>query len=80
VAEGQASIAAAVQARGLDVDVDGIALHRPTLDEVFLSLTGAPAGYERKAQRRARQGGGIANRGPPSQPDSRVTWRAGAAG
>jgi len=44
VAGGRTSIAAAVQALGgLDVEVDDIALRRPTLDEVFLTLTGAPA-------------------------------------
>ena len=45
VAGGRTSIAAAVRALGgLDVEVDDIALRRPTLDEVFLTLTGAPAG------------------------------------
>jgi ABC-2 type transport system ATP-binding protein len=45
VAGGRTSIAAAVQAlSGLDIEVDDIALRRPTLDEVFLTLTGAPAG------------------------------------
>jgi ABC-2 type transport system ATP-binding protein len=45
VAGGRAEIAAAVRALdGLDVEVDDIGLRRPTLDEVFLTLTGAPAG------------------------------------
>jgi len=44
VATGQSAITAAVQALGgLQIDVDDIALRRPTLDEVFLTLTGAPA-------------------------------------
>jgi ABC-2 type transport system ATP-binding protein len=30
----------------LDVAVEDIALRRPTLDEVFVALTGAPAGTE----------------------------------
>jgi ABC-2 type transport system ATP-binding protein len=42
VTEGRAAIAAAVQAVDrLDVDVDDLGLRRPTLDEVFLALTGA---------------------------------------
>jgi ABC-2 type transport system ATP-binding protein len=44
VAAGRAAIADAVRALdGLDVQVDDIGLRRPTLDEVFLTLTGAPA-------------------------------------
>jgi ABC-2 type transport system ATP-binding protein len=44
VAGGRTAITAAVQALGgLDVEVDDIGLRRPTLDEVFLTLTGAPA-------------------------------------
>jgi ABC-2 type transport system ATP-binding protein len=44
VAGGRTAITAAVQALGgLDVDVDDIGLRRPTLDEVFLKLTGAPS-------------------------------------
>jgi ABC-2 type transport system ATP-binding protein len=44
VAGGRSSIASAVQALGgLDIEVDDIGLRRPTLDEVFLTLTGAPA-------------------------------------
>jgi ABC-2 type transport system ATP-binding protein len=44
VAGGRSAITAAVQALGgLDVEVDDIGLRRPTLDEVFLTLTGAPA-------------------------------------
>jgi ABC-2 type transport system ATP-binding protein len=44
VAAGRSAITAAVQALGgLPVEVDDIALRRPTLDEVFLILTGAPA-------------------------------------
>ena len=40
---GRAAIAAAVRALdGLAVDVDDVGLRRPTLDEVFLTLTGAP--------------------------------------
>jgi ABC-2 type transport system ATP-binding protein len=41
---GQRGLAAAVQALGTqDIDVDDIGLRRPTLDEVFLTLTGVPA-------------------------------------
>jgi ABC-2 type transport system ATP-binding protein len=41
---GQRGLAAAVQALGAQgIDVDGIGLRRPTLDEVFLTLTGTPA-------------------------------------
>jgi ABC-2 type transport system ATP-binding protein len=44
VAGGRAAIAEAVRAvDGLGVEVDDIGLRRPTLDEVFLTLTGAPA-------------------------------------
>jgi ABC-2 type transport system ATP-binding protein len=44
VAAGQSAITAAVQVlAGLDIDVDDIGLRRPTLDEVFLQLTGAPS-------------------------------------
>jgi ABC-2 type transport system ATP-binding protein len=44
VAGGRSAITAAVQAlAGLNVEVDDIGLRRPTLDEVFLTLTGAPA-------------------------------------
>ncbi len=44
VTDGQTTITAAVQAlSGLDVEIDDIALRRPTLDEVFLTLTGGPA-------------------------------------
>lgn len=43
VSGGRAVIAAAVRALdGLDIDVDDIGLRRPTLDEVFLTLTGSP--------------------------------------
>ena len=43
VAGGPSAITAAVQALGgLDVEVDDLGLRRPTLDEVFLTLTGAP--------------------------------------
>ena len=43
VAGGRSAITAAVQALGgLDIDVDDIGLRRPTLDEVFLKLTGPP--------------------------------------
>jgi ABC-2 type transport system ATP-binding protein len=42
VAGGRSAIMAAVRALGgLHIDVDDIALRRPTLDEVFLKLTGA---------------------------------------
>jgi ABC-2 type transport system ATP-binding protein len=44
VVTGPSAITAAVQALGgLQIEVDDIALRRPTLDEVFLILTGAPA-------------------------------------
>jgi ABC-2 type transport system ATP-binding protein len=44
VTDGTAALAAAAQRLGtLAVEVDDIALRRPTLDEVFLTLTGAPA-------------------------------------
>jgi ABC-2 type transport system ATP-binding protein len=43
---GQRGLAAGVQALGAQgIDVDDIGLRRPTLDEVFLTLTGAPAGH-----------------------------------
>ena len=43
VAGGRSAITAAVQALGgIDVEVDDLSLRRPTLDEVFLTLTGAP--------------------------------------
>jgi ABC-2 type transport system ATP-binding protein len=43
VAGGPSAITAAVHALGgLDVEVDDLGLRRPTLDEVFLTLTGAP--------------------------------------
>jgi ABC-2 type transport system ATP-binding protein len=43
VAEGRWAITAAVQAlAAIDVEVDDLTLRRPTLDEVFLTLTGAP--------------------------------------
>jgi ABC-2 type transport system ATP-binding protein len=43
VAEGPSAITAAVKALGsLGVEVDDLGLRRPTLDEVFLTLTGAP--------------------------------------
>jgi ABC-2 type transport system ATP-binding protein len=45
VSAGRSAITAAIQALGaLDVDVDDIGLRRPTLDEVFLNLTGASPG------------------------------------
>jgi ABC-2 type transport system ATP-binding protein len=41
---GRSAITAALQALGdLDIGVDDIALRRPTLDEVFLKLTGSPS-------------------------------------
>jgi ABC-2 type transport system ATP-binding protein len=44
VDDGRAAISAAVRALdGVDIAVDDIGLRRPTLDEVFLTLTGAPA-------------------------------------
>lgn len=44
VSGGRSAITATVQALGsLDVEVDDIALRRPTLDEVFVMLTGKPA-------------------------------------
>jgi ABC-2 type transport system ATP-binding protein len=44
VAGGRSAIAAAVQALGgVEVDIDDLGLRRPTLDEVFLTLTGEPA-------------------------------------
>lgn len=43
VAGGRSAITAAVEALGgIDVEVDDLSLRRPTLDEVFLTLTGAP--------------------------------------
>jgi ABC-2 type transport system ATP-binding protein len=43
VAEGRSVIAKAIRALDtLDVEVDDISLRRPTLDEVFLTLTGSP--------------------------------------
>ena len=44
VANGRSALTAAAQAiEGLEVNIDDIALRRPTLDEVFLKLTGAPS-------------------------------------
>lgn len=44
VAGGRSAITAAVQALGgTDIEVDDISLRRPTLDEVFLTLTGSPS-------------------------------------
>ena len=44
VATGPAAVTAAVRAvEGLDIEVDDIGLRRPTLDEVFLTLTGRQA-------------------------------------
>ena len=42
VARGRSAITAVVQALG-GLDIDDIGLRRPTLDEVFLKLTGAPS-------------------------------------
>lgn len=43
VAGGRSTITAAVQALGgIEVEVDDLGLRQPTLDEVFLNLTGAP--------------------------------------
>jgi ABC-2 type transport system ATP-binding protein len=43
VAAGPSAITAAAQALGgIDAEVDDLGLRRPTLDEVFLTLTGAP--------------------------------------
>lgn len=43
VAGGRSAITAAVEALGgIDVEVDDLSLRRPTLDEVFLTLTGPP--------------------------------------
>jgi ABC-2 type transport system ATP-binding protein len=43
VAGGRPAITATVEALGgIDVEVDDLSLRRPTLDEVFLTLTGAP--------------------------------------
>src|SRR5918997_3472819 len=43
VANGRAAVADAVRAvDGIDVEIDDIGLRRPTLDEVFLTLTGQP--------------------------------------
>ena len=45
---GQRGLATAVAALGAQgLDVDDIGLRRPTLDEVFLTLTGAPAEHKR---------------------------------
>ena len=51
VAGGRSAITAAVQALGgIDVEVDDLSLRRPTLDEVFLTLTGAPTQPGQKAE------------------------------
>jgi ABC-2 type transport system ATP-binding protein len=45
VGDGRAAIARAVRVLDqLDIAVDDVGLRRPTLDEVFLTLTGQPAG------------------------------------
>jgi ABC-2 type transport system ATP-binding protein len=47
---GPAAVTAAVRAvEGLDIELDDIGLRRPTLDEVFLTLTGRPADGEADA-------------------------------
>jgi ABC-2 type transport system ATP-binding protein len=47
VADGRAAVAAAVRALDqVDVEIDDVGLRRPTLDDVFLTLTGARAGDE----------------------------------
>lgn len=62
---GRTSIASAVQAlAGLDVPVDDLGLRRPTLDEVFLTLTGAPATSDETADPTATR---------PTLPDARPT-------
>jgi ABC-2 type transport system ATP-binding protein len=49
VADGWAAVTAVARAIGsLDVQVDDIGLRRPTLDEVFLTLTGTAARTERQ--------------------------------
>ena len=51
VAGGRSAITAAVQALGgIDVEVDDLSLRRPTLDEVFLTLTAAPTQPGQKAE------------------------------
>lgn len=51
VTGGRSAITAAVQALAvLDVEVDDMGLRRPTLDEVFLTLTGTPANADRGDQ------------------------------
>jgi len=50
VGGGPSAVTAAVQALGVaDVEVDDLGLRRPTLDEVFLTLTGAPTQREEAA-------------------------------
>jgi daunorubicin resistance ABC transporter ATP-binding subunit len=52
VADGRAAIADAARAiDGLAIALDDISLRRPTLDEVFLTLTGAPTHPDDSAQR-----------------------------
>jgi ABC-2 type transport system ATP-binding protein len=62
VAGGRSAITAAVQAlAGLDIEVDDIGLRRPTLDEVFLKLTGAPSQPGNRGEpERAVEGAGTA--------------------
>ena len=53
---GRAVIAEAVRALdALAVEVDDIGLRRPTLDEVFLALTGSPIDGQRRHRRRQRR-------------------------
>ncbi|MBO0807113.1 MAG: ATP-binding cassette domain-containing protein [Actinobacteria bacterium] len=59
VGGGRSAITAAVQALGgLGIDVDDIGLRRPTLDEVFLKLTGAPSQPSRGKPDRATERAG----------------------
>ena len=62
VAGGRSAITAAIQALGgLDIDVDDIGLRRPTLDEVFLKLTGVPSQPGNRGEPgRATEGAGTA--------------------
>jgi len=60
VAAGRSAITAAVQALGgVGIDVDDIGLRRPTLDEVFLKLTGAlsPPGNHDEPERATEPAG-----------------------
>ena len=58
VADGAKTLLAVVQAlNSANINLNSIALHRPSLDDVFLSLTGAKAEAKEAGKPKARRGG-----------------------